>query len=72
VIRSGQDSLDPTAVTLSYGGPDGSKYSEPFILHPDHVLKETSSAPSKTDDPIKLGQQVVSAMQALVRTIRTR
>jgi hypothetical protein len=72
VIRSGQDSLEPITVTLSYEGPDGSNYSEPFLLHPDHVLKETSSAPSKTDNPIKLGQQAVAAMQALVRTIRTR
>ena len=72
VIRSGQDSLEPITVTLSYEGPDGTKYSEPFVLHPDHVLKETSSGPSKADDPVKLGQQAVSAIQALVRTMRTR
>lgn len=72
VIRAGQDSLDPFTVTLSYDGPDGTGYEERFRLHPDHVLKETSSTPSKPDDPIKVGQQGVSALQALVRTIRTR
>jgi hypothetical protein len=72
VIRAGQDTLEPVAVALSYEGPDGSSYTEHFFLHPDHILKETSSAPSKTDDPVKLGQQAVSAMQALVRTLRTR
>lgn len=72
VIRAGQDPLEPFSVTLSYLGPDGTQYVERFDLHPDHILKETSSAPSKTDSPIKLGQQGVSALQALVRTIRTR
>lgn len=72
VIRSGQDQLEPLTVTLSYLGPDGTKYKEPFALQPDHILNETSSAPSKTDNPIKLGQQGVAAVQALVRTIRAR
>ncbi len=72
VVRSGQDPLDPFTVTLSYLGPDSTRYEERFPLHPDHILKETSSTPSKTDSPIKLGQQGVAALQALVRTIRTR
>jgi hypothetical protein len=72
VIRSGQDSLQPFAVTLSYRGPDSTHYEDRFALYPDHILKETSSTPSKTDSPIKVGQQGVSALQALVRTIRTR
>ena len=72
VIRSGDDPLDSFSVLLSYVGPDGTSYAEDFVLHPDHILKETSSAPSKTDNPIKLGQQAVSALQALVRTVRTR
>ena len=72
VIRSGQDALNPFTVRLSYSGPDGTRYEERFPLHPDHILKETSSTPSMTDNPIKLGQQGVSALQALVRTIRTR
>jgi hypothetical protein len=72
VIRAGQDPLDPLTVTLSYVGPDGTRYEERFLLHPDHILKETSSTPSKSDNAITLGQQGVSALQALVRTIRTR
>lgn len=72
VIRAGQDPLDPLTVTLSYIGPDGTPYEERFPLHPDHILKETTSTPSKTDNPIELGQQGVSALHALVRTIRTR
>ena len=72
VIRSGHDPLESFTVSLSYLGLDGTLYEEDFALHPDHILKETSSAPSKTDDPIKLGQQGVSALQALVSTIRTR
>ncbi len=59
-------------MTLSYFGPDGTHYEERFPLQPDHILKETSSTPSKADDPIKLGRQGVSALHALVRTIRTR
>ena len=72
LVRAGQDPLDPFTVILSYLGPDSTRYEERFPLHPDHILKETSSTPSKTDSPIKLGQQGVSALQALVRTIRTR
>ena len=72
VIRSGQDELEPFTVSLSYLGPDGTLYKEDFTLNPDHILKETTSSPSKTNDPIKLGQQGVSALQALVRTIRNR
>jgi hypothetical protein len=72
VIRAGQDPLDPFTVTLAYLGPDSTRYEERFPLQPDHILKETSSTPSKTDNPIKLGQQGVAALQALVRTTRTR
>lgn len=72
VIRSGQDPLAPFTVALEYLGPDSIRYEEHFSLHPDHILKETSSTPSKTDSAIQLGQQGVSALQALVRTIRTR
>jgi len=71
VIRAGQDALDQFTVTLSYLGPDGFPYEEPFLLHPNSILKETSSTPSQTDNPIELGQQGVSALQALVRSIRT-
>lgn len=72
VIRAGQDPLDAFAVTLSYSGPDGTPYEERFPMHPEHVLKETTSTPSQTDSPVKLGQQGVSALQALVRTTRNR
>ena len=72
VIRAGQDALDPLTITLSYLGPDGTRYKERFPLHPDHILKETASTPSKSDNPINLGQQGVSALRALVRTIRAR
>lgn len=72
VIRAGQDVLDPLTVILSYSGPDGTRYEERFLLHPEHILKETSSTPAKSDSPIKLAQQGVSALQALVRTIRAR
>lgn len=72
VVRAGDDPLEPFTVLLSYLGPDSTRYDERFALRPGHILKETSSTPSKTDSPIKLGQQGVSALQALVRTIRTR
>lgn len=72
VIRSGQDPLEPFIVTASYLGPDGTRYEDEFALDPDHILKETSSTPSKTENPIMLGQQGISALQALVRTLRTR
>lgn len=72
VIRAGQDPLEALVVKASYCGPDGTRYEDRFALHPAHILKTTSSTPSKTDDPIKLGQQAVSALQALVRTLRVR
>ena len=72
VIRSGEDPLEPFVVMVSYSGPDGTRYEDRFPLHPNHILKETSSTPSRTDNPITLGQQGVSALQALVRTLRTR
>lgn len=72
VLRAGHDELEPFTVVISYWGADGTPYSDRFPLLPDHVLKETSSSPSKTDSPVKLGQQAVAAIQALVRTIRTR
>lgn len=72
VIRSGQDPLAPFIVMASYLGPDGTRYEDAFALNPDHILKETSSTPSKSDDPIELGQQAVSALHALVRSVRNR
>lgn len=72
VVRAGQDSLEPFTVVLDYVGPDDTSYTERFPLHPEHILKETTSTPSKTNDPIKLAQQGVAALQSLVRTIRTR
>lgn len=71
VIRAAQDPLEPFIVVVSYLGPDDTRYEDRFALHPDHILKATSSTPSTTDSPIKLGQQGVSALQALVRTLRT-
>jgi hypothetical protein len=72
VIRSGYDSLVPITVTVAYEGPDGTPYQDPYHLHPDHILKETSTTPSKTKDLVKLEQQKVSALQALVRATRSR
>lgn len=72
VVRAGQGPLEPFTVVLSYVGADGTPYVERFPLHPEHILKETTSTPSKTDNPIKLGQQGVAALQALVRAIRSR
>lgn len=72
VIRAGHDPLDPVSVTLSYRGPDGYYYSDVYALQPDHVMKATSSTPSKVTDPVKLDQQKISALQALVRTLRER
>ena len=72
VIRAGQDPIHALTIALSYFGPDGTRYEERFPLNPDHILNETDASPGKSDNPIKLGQQAVSAMQALVRTIRTR
>jgi hypothetical protein len=70
VVRVGQEPLAPMTVTVTYEGPDGSPYSDKYDLHPDHILKETSSAPSKTTDPVKLEQHKLEALQALVRTMR--
>lgn len=72
VIRAGHDPLDPVSVTLSYRGPDGLHYSDVYALNPDHVTKATTSTPSKVTDPVKLEQQKISALQALVRTLRER
>ncbi|WP_256841706.1 hypothetical protein [Ornithinimicrobium cryptoxanthini] len=70
VIRAGHDDLEAITVKVKYEGPDETKYEDSYDLHPDHVLKHTESNPSKVQDPIKLEQQKVSALQALVRTIR--
>lgn len=72
VIRTGEDGLEPITVTARYTGPDGTTYDDSYALHPDHILKETSSSPSKASDPIELEQQKVSALHALVRTLRDR
>lgn len=71
VIRSGQDQLSQITVTINYKGPDGTSYTDRFILHPDHILKETMSTPSKANDPITVEQQKVAALQAIVRTMRS-
>lgn len=71
VIRAGQDPLPQVAVTMSYTGPDGTEYQDRYDLHPDHILKETSSNPSKTNDPVKIEQQKIAALQALVRAVRS-
>lgn len=70
VIRAGHDDLAPLTVNVEYRGPDGSSHRDRYRLEPDHVLKEASSGPSKTDDLVKLEQQNLAALQALVRTIR--
>jgi hypothetical protein len=72
VIRAGDDTLEPITVTAIYEGPDGTPYKDPYFLHPDHILKATESTPSKTREPVTLEQQKISALQALVRTIRER
>lgn len=55
---------------VPYEGPDRTQYSDAYFVDPNHILTETTSNPSKVTDPIKLEQQKVSAIQALVRTIR--
>lgn len=70
VIRAGHETLNPVTVTIAYDGPDGTRYTDRYDLHPDHILKETESGPSKTADPVKLEQQKLSALHALVRTLR--
>lgn len=76
VVRSrsaAAEELAPFTVVLSYTGPDGTRYAdERFLLSPPSILKETTSDPSKTTDPIVLAQQGIAALQALVRTIRNR
>lgn len=51
VIRSGQDPLEAFTVTLSYSGSDGTKYTEPFLLQPDHIIKETTATPEQDRQP---------------------
>lgn len=72
VIRAGHHPMESLVVMASYQGPDGTRYQDRFALHPAHILKTTSSTPSKTREPVELGQQAVSALQALVRTVRAR
>lgn len=72
VVRGGENSLRVFVVTMSYLGPDGTQYEDRFALNPEHVIKETSSRPARTEDPIELGQQAVSALQALVKALRSR
>lgn len=72
VIRAGQDPMPTWVVQVSYFGPNATEYWDRFVLDPAHILKTTSSTPSRTDDPLEVGRQAVSALQALVRTIRTR
>lgn len=71
VVRAGDDTLNDFVVTVNYAGPDDTKYEDVYHLHPSHTLNETTSNPSKVSDPIKLEQQKVSALQALVRTLRS-
>ncbi len=71
VIRTGDDPLPPLSVTVEYDGPDGTHYGDVFLLHPDHILKETSSNPTKGRDAQTTEQQKVAALQALVRTVRS-
>lgn len=71
VIRVGEDELLNVRVKVAYTGPDETKYHDVFNLNPDHILKETSVTPSKEKDPIKIEQQKVAALQALVRTVRS-
>lgn len=71
VVRSVNEELEPLAVKVAYQGPDDTEYEDSYELMPDHILKGTSASPSKTDDPTKLEQQKLQALQALVRTVRT-
>ena len=70
VIRAGHEELNPITVKVAYQGADKTDYEDSYDLHPDHMLKHTESNPSKVSDPVKLEQQKVSALQAIVRTIR--
>jgi hypothetical protein len=69
VIRSGADQLPEFTVTITYQGPDGSKYTDRYVQNPDHILNHTDVTPSKESDPIKLEQQKLAALRALVRTL---
>ncbi|WP_091675880.1 hypothetical protein [Amycolatopsis marina] len=71
VIRAGYDTLRPITVTVVYEGPDGTQYEDMYYLHPDHILKETESNPSQTTELVKLEQQKIKTLRALVRTIRS-
>lgn len=70
IVRSGSDELADFTVTVNYAGPDGAPYNDVYHLHAAPTLNETYIGPSKVDDPTKLEQQKVSALQALVRTLR--
>ncbi|MFB9377613.1 hypothetical protein ACFFKU_13920 [Kineococcus gynurae] len=72
VIRAGHDELLPITVKVDYLGPEGDAYSDEYRLNPDHILKETSAAPSKSNDLLAIEQQKVSAIQALVRALQGR
>ena len=70
VVRTGDDPLGDFKVTVNYFGTDKTPYQDVFSLHPAHLLNETTSNPSTVSDPVNLEQQKVSALQALVRTVR--
>ena len=72
VVRAGQDVLAPFSVVASYLGPDGTRYEDGFLLRPDHILNATSTTPTEAEGPVEIGQQAVSALHALVRTVRKR
>jgi hypothetical protein len=69
VVRAGHDDIEPFAILIEYCGPDNTRYSERIDIDPTPVLKHTTATPTKADDPVKIGQQAVSALQALVRAI---
>lgn len=71
VVRVGDEELNAITVTAAYNGPDGEMYEDAYDLKPEHILKETQSGPSETKDPVKLEQQKLKALHALVRTIRS-
>lgn len=73
IVRAGDENVFlRLTVHLSYSGSDGTRYAERFPLNPDVVLKRTSAGPSKPDNLLAAGQQGVAALQALVRTTRTK
>lgn len=72
VVRSGdQSTFEPMTVTIQYEGPDETHYEDSYALLPDHILNETEAGPSRTAEPVKLEQQKVEALRALVRTVRS-